>query len=58
MADDFPGGEPHTKSEISTDIQPVQDGTASRDENTMAQKLGMGMVDESGKGKCKTYHSV
>ncbi|KAJ5666376.1 uncharacterized protein N7477_008824 [Penicillium maclennaniae] len=40
-------GEPHTKSELYTGTQPVQEGTASRDEYIMAQKLGMGQVDEN-----------
>ncbi|KAJ5215638.1 uncharacterized protein N7498_002045 [Penicillium cinerascens] len=44
-------GEPHTKSELYNGIEPVQEGTASRDEYILAQKLGMGVVDESGKDR-------
>ncbi|KAJ5150139.1 hypothetical protein N7448_001717 [Penicillium atrosanguineum] len=40
-------GDPHTESELNTGIQPVQDGTASRDEYDNAQKLGMGQINEN-----------
>lgn len=48
----LPVEDSHTKSELNTGTQPVQDGTASRDEYTQAQKLGMGQVNE-GKGKAE-----
>jgi hypothetical protein len=45
-------GDPHTKSEFDNGVQPVQDGTASRDEYIQAQKLGMGQANED-KGKAE-----
>lgn len=41
------GGDAHTKSALKTKGETMKDDTASGDEYTLAQKLGIGIVKES-----------